>query len=343
MSIPLDRLYHFINQTACEIYGESVLIYRFWPHGSKNIIDLNGLYEYPWVKNRCSPSLWCNDQEPLDHEYYSKHLRMDSNKFKDILKSLNIDPKITNLNHTTSIFGKSLLLHSEKRSLNIKKYMSDSSLIPVYYWSHAVIAKDWFRYAQHEDFKKNVRKPFLIYNRSWTGTREYRLQFSALLIEHKLADQCLTFCNPIENGQHYRDHTFVNPAWRPQHVLERYFQPTTADSSASADFCTEDYRTTAIEIVLETLFDDDRLHLTEKSLRPIACGQPFILVATHGSLQYLRDYGFKTFDTVWDESYDLIQDPYQRMRAIVEVMRDVSKWSDKNQNKNFSPGIFFTH
>jgi hypothetical protein len=199
-----------------------------------------------------------------------------------------------------------------------------------------VIAKDWFRYAQHEDFKKNVRKPFLIYNRSWTGTREYRLRFSDLLIKHELVDQCLTFCNPIENGQHYRDHTFVNPTWWPQHVLEHYFQPTTADSSASADFCAEDYRATAIEIVLETLFDDDRLHLTEKSLRPIACGQPFILVATHGSLQYLRDYGFKTFDTVWDESYDLIQDPYQRMKAIVEVMRDVSKWSDENQNKNFA-------
>jgi hypothetical protein len=336
MSIPLDRLYHFIDQTAREIYGEPVLIYRFWPNGSKNITDLNGLYKYTWIEYTCRPSLWCNDQEPLDHDHYSNHVSMSPNKFQDIQRSLNTAPIITNLNHSRTIFRKSLLLHSEKRSNNVEKYIADDELIPVYYWSHAVIARDWFRYAGYENFKKNVLKSFLIYNRAWTGTREYRLRFSDLLIEHGLADQCLTFCNPVENGQHYRDHTFVNPAWRPQHVLEHYFQPTTVNSSASADFCTEDYSTTEIEIVLETLFDDDRLHLTEKSLRPIACGQPFILAATHGSLQYLRDYGFKTFDTVWDESYDMIQDPYQRMLAIIEVMRDVSKWSHKNRNKNFA-------
>jgi hypothetical protein len=335
MSIPLNRLYHFVDQTACEIFGEPVLIYRFWPNGSKNINDLLPLYDYGWATCRCGPALWCNDQEPLDYDYYSKHLFVSPIETKLIMRSLNINSIITNLNYSRTIFRKGLLLHSEKRSNNVEKYIADNNLIPVYYWCHAVIAKDWFRYAEYENFKKNVRKPFLIYNRSWTGTREYRLRFSDLLIEHGLADQCLTFCNPIENDQHYRDHTFVNPAWRPQHALEHYFQPTTADSSASADFCTDDYRTTAIEVVLETLFDDERLHLTEKSLRPIACGQPFILTATHGSLQYLRDYGFKTFDTIWDESYDMIQDPYQRMLAIVEVMRDISRWSEKKRNKNF--------
>jgi hypothetical protein len=138
----------------------------------------------------------------------------------------------------------------------------------------------------------------------------------------------------MEDGQHYRDYDFINLNWRPTHVLENYFQPSTADASDSADFETNDYQSTNIEVVLETLFDDNRLHLTEKSLRPIACGQPFILAATHGSLQYLRDYGFQTFDTVWDESYDRIQDPYQRMRAIIDVMRDIASWSDAQRVAN---------
>ena len=335
MSIPLDRLYHFIDQTACEIHGEPVLIYRFWPNGAKNINNLLPLYEHDWATARCTPTVWCNDQEPLDYDYYSKHLWSIPIETQLILRSLNINSTITNLNYNQTIFTKGLLLNSEKRSLHIKKYIADGSLIPVYYWSHAVIARDWFRYAEFENFKKNVRKSFLIYNRAWTGTREYRLGFSNLLVQYGLADQCLTFCNPIDNGQHYRDHTFLNPAWRPQHVLEHYFQPSIVDSSSSADFCPDDYRTTEIEVVLETLFDDTRLHLTEKSLRPIACGQPFILAATHGSLKYLRDYGFKTFDTVWDESYDMIQDPYQRMLAIIEVMRDISTWSEEKRNKNF--------
>jgi hypothetical protein len=107
-----------------------------------------------------------------------------------------------------------------------------------------------------------------------------------------------------------------------------------ANSCSSADFSTEDYRSTEIEVVLETLFDDDRLHLTEKILRPIACRQPFLLAATHGSLKYLRSYGFRTFDAVWDESYDLIEDPYNRMQAIINVMLDICSWSEDQRRVN---------
>ena len=40
MNVPLDRLYHYINNIAQEIYGDRVIIYRFFPHGSKNINNL---------------------------------------------------------------------------------------------------------------------------------------------------------------------------------------------------------------------------------------------------------------------------------------------------------------
>jgi hypothetical protein len=45
MSIPLDRLYHYILNVAQEIYNDRIIIYRFYPHGSKNINDLNNLHE----------------------------------------------------------------------------------------------------------------------------------------------------------------------------------------------------------------------------------------------------------------------------------------------------------
>jgi len=84
------------------------------------------------------------------------------------------------------------------------------------------------------------------------------------------------------------------------------------------------------------LFDDSRLHLTEKILRPIACGQPFILAATQGSLAYLRDYGFKTFDGLIDETYDTIQDPLDRLKAIVAEMHRIAKLPDKEKTKLYS-------
>jgi hypothetical protein len=55
--------------------------------------------------------------------------------------------------------------------------------------------------------------------------------------------------------------------------------------------------------------------------------QPFILAATQGSLQYLREYGFKTFDSVWNEDYDNIPDPAQRLLAIVELMSEIKNWT----------------
>jgi hypothetical protein len=334
MNIPLDRLYHYIENIAKEIYNDSVLIYRFWPHGSKNIQDLSTLYIVDWCKGAISPGIWCNDQEPLDHAFYKTQIRKaKESTFNNILRSYNLYTTPKNLNYHKTMFEKGLLLHSEKRSHNLKKYQLDNELISVYYWSHAVIARDWFRYAEHESFQKNVKKTFLIYNRAWSGTREYRLRFSDLLVERKLVDQCQTSCNPVdpELNLHYANYKFNNPQWQPTHVLENFLQPTTADSSSSADFDTNDYNSTDIEVILETLFDDDRLHLTEKSLRPIACGQPFIMAATQGSLEYLRGYGFQTFDTVWDESYDQITNPEERLIAVVDLMQQIAKWDPKTK------------
>jgi hypothetical protein len=329
MSIPLDRLYHFIEKIAIKNYGAPVIIYRFWPNGSKNIEDLNALTTYynSWYECIVRPGVWFHDQEPLDYDFFQTQTRHFDSSWHKLLQSLAMPALRQNLMYFRNMFSKNLLVHSEQRSKNLEKYEAES--FPVYYWSHALIARDWFRYAEHEDFTKDVNKEFLIYNRAWSGTREYRLRFSDLLVEHELTDHCLTFCSPTEHGKHYETHMFQNPVWRPTCVLENYFPPSQANACASADFNTVDYRSTAIEVVLETLFDDDRLHLTEKSLRPIACRQPFILMATHGSLQYLRDYGFQTFDSVWDETYDNIEDPYQRMQAIIKLMLEVTTWSDE--------------
>jgi hypothetical protein len=109
--------------------------------------------------------------------------------------------------------------------------------------------------------------------------------------------------------------------------LETQFDPCTVDATASADYHAPDYAHTGIEIVLETLFDDTRWHLTEKSLRPIACGRPFMLAGTPGSLEYLRSYGFETFGNLIDESYDCITDPVSRLQCIVKEMKRISNLS----------------
>lgn len=332
MTIPLDRLYYFIKNLASKANTDHVIIYRFYPHGSKNAKDLTTLTEQDknWELSARCPIIYCNDQEPLNYDYYNANpcVREYIPNYWTLLKQYNLVIESKNLDYVLhSVFDKSLLLHSELRSLEVEKYQSDK-FIPVYYWSHAMIARDWFRYAQHENFVKHTKKIFLIYNRAWGGTREYRLKIADGLIEQNLIECCHTYCSDVDpdSGEHYSQHRFKNPQWKPKNKLENYFDSSDATGQASADFCIDDYNHTEIEVVLETLFDDSRLHLTEKSLRPIACVQPFILCATHGSLQYLRNYGFKTFSDVWDESYDETADNESRIQAILQLMKQISDW-----------------
>ena len=322
MSIPLDRLYHYIESIAREIREDNVVIYRFYPHGSKNIEDLLRLRDCAWTSLVTSPDIYCNDQEPLNFDYYEQNRRTLPS---DIIR------EDVNLRVPMNYYDHCILLHSEQRSGDVVKY-SSNNFVPSYYWSHAVIARDWFRYAEHVQQNKTVQKTFLVYNRAWSGTREYRLGFADRLIMQGLVDHVQMRVSPVDStlDKHYDLHQFEHEHWRPRNVIEKHFPLCEAKSHYSADFDIEDYESTNIEVVLETLFDDLRLHLTEKTLRPIALGQPFILAGTYGSLKYLRDYGFKTFSDCWDESYDMMSDSVERMNKIIEIMSDiVSMHADK--------------
>ena len=334
MSIPLDRLYHYINTIATQINND-MLIYHFWPHGSKKIENLISLTAYENFDIYSKLQIICHDQEPLHYElydnvdWYDHPIANIRRKYKNYVHK-NI------WNRYVNIYDYNILLHSEVRSKNLEQYQK--KVITAYYWSHAIIALDWFRYAKHITQQKQVKKTFLIYNRAWSGTREYRLKFLDLLLQLGLENRCQTTVSPVEPelGIHYKMHTFENPTWRPANVLENFFPTNETHSHYSADFDIKDYESTDIEIVLETLFDDSRLHLTEKSLRPIACAQPFILAGTHGSLDYLRSYGFKTFGHIWDERYDLVEDPEERLICIANLMKQIANWDSQTRERKIA-------
>ena len=301
MSIPLDRLYHFLENFS----DSPIVIYYFFPHGTKNWENLILLREYSSNVNSLTYKLVCHDQEPLDFKI-----------FKD-----------NSMQQRFMIVDNRILCHSEQRSKQLDMFRQHN-IIDIYYWSHAIIAQDWFRYAKHDSVllqKREDRYDFLIYNRAWQGTREYRLRFAEMLLENNIKEYCNIRFAPVDDTVHYLDHIYNNQKWTIHTDLESYYDLNTVDSTASADYTSLDYITSNIEIVLETLFDDDRLHLTEKTLRPIACQQPFMLMSTHGSLEYLRRYGFETFGDLLDESYDTIIDPVARMTAVVAEMKRITQ------------------
>ena len=344
MSVPLDRLYHYLGDCV----NHDLVIYRWAPHGSRKLEDLGPLYTHTAVQNITNPTIICHDQEPLSWEFYTREsiknqirkncLFSNSGPRKegynlDWMTDVRVleymaDQHLRSLTTCINQFDLTLLLHSELNSNQVAKF-SLNGFVPVYFWSHAIIAQDWFRYARHDPkliFNLNeIQKDFLVYNRAWSGTREYRLHFAQQLATHNLVAHTQIAFAAMDNDMHYVDHVFANKKFQIHlHNLEQLYPFNTADSGSSADYCGSDYAACGIEIVLETLFDDSRWHLTEKTLRPIACGKPFILAATPGSLQYLRDYGFETFAGLINESYDTITDSKIRLDAIVTEMKRIA-------------------
>ena len=59
--------------------------------------------------------------------------------------------------------------------------------------------------------------------------------------------------------------------------------------------------------------------------KPITNFQPFIYLDDVGALKKLQEYGFKTFDTWWDESYDDEPDGWKRLKMITELVLKISK------------------
>lgn len=64
--------------------------------------------------------------------------------------------------------------------------------------------------------------------------------------------------------------------------------------------------------------------ISEKIVRPIKVGSPFLLFAAPYTLDLLKQLGYKTFDLWWDESYDTIHCPLKRMDAIIQILQDLS-------------------
>jgi hypothetical protein len=346
MTVPLDRLYNFLN----DVVDQDIVIYRWHPYGSKLLQDLKLLKDQTWFDMTTKPVVICHDQEPL---------MFDQHTYSDIINVLSLSIQSSKLSQAIldyasnfineqnylsyqfaaqtglNIFNRHyILLHSEKNSLETEKYSKHRAHL-VYFWSHAIIARDWYRYAKVDLFlnsKKMPNKDFLVYNRAWTGCREYRLKFAELVAETQLSTCCLMNFSAFDSDKYYKDHQFKNSKFKLNGCnLEDYFISSVVNSNSSADYVSTDYNQCLIEVVLETMFDDQRVQLTEKSLRPIACKMPFILVAGQGSLQYLRDYGFKTFDSLWDESYDTIPDSLERLKAVVKLMKTISQLSESEK------------
>ena len=82
------------------------------------------------------------------------------------------------------------------------------------------------------------------------------------------------------------------------------------------------YARTAFSMVAETCVNGKRF-ISEKIFKPLSFQHPFIVYGTVGTLKFLHESGFETFNHVIDESYDTINNTLLRLQAIEQVLNDL--------------------
>ena len=79
-----------------------------------------------------------------------------------------------------------------------------------------------------------------------------------------------------------------------------------------------------IHLIPESAYDSSNaVFITEKTMRAIYHGKPFIMLGRQGDLKYLRDMGLKTFHPHIDESYDDEENPHKRLHMVLQEVERI--------------------
>ena len=277
------------------------------------------------------------DQEPI-------HLNIHRETF-DRAFSYNLDithgeSVVYDMLNKPRIRQAGVLVTSESNSENVDKICKRYGWKALYYFFHGWAALDWYR-GYDKTFliqpwtERTITKTFIAPNRIVAGERQHRLEMLYHIFKHNLVNNhisCPAMC-PAENIS-------IQDAIKPLKTKYPDIESVFAAQSLPINFEGEtdhpmhscwlslfsEGSESLLYLVTETVATGRRHHLTEKTFKPIALGMPFVIVGTRGSLEYLRSYGFRTFEGIWDESYDQAEDDV-RIERIASLLRSLDELS----------------
>lgn len=106
----------------------------------------------------------------------------------------------------------------------------------------------------------------------------------------------------------------------PEYNVKRWlFNDTWGDAIVNP----QAYIDTYFSVVTETVCEYPYSFRTEKIWKPIVMGHPWVCCANRGFYRDLRNFGFRTFDHLIDEKFDLIDNNEQRCDALLDVMAEI--------------------
>lgn len=233
-----------------------------------------------------------------------------------------------------------LLANSEHSKLK-KKLCKNEYYIDWYYFYHGFASLFWFSdYKYMNKVENQFTKVFISLNRLHTNLRSYRLHLVNEFIKQEVLNFGYVSLPLYETFYGSWKDEINNPnTLLPKNKLSEIeynlskLPPLVVDTPNPQGFLSAECggeplylnQSALWHIVSETIFYDEKLHLTEKIFKPIASRRPFILAGAVNNLEYLRSYGFKTFDRWIDESYDKEPDNHKRICMIVAELAKLCK------------------
>jgi hypothetical protein len=269
--------------------------------------------------------------------------------------------KLNNLEKDDFIFVSSNLKSNEEKEKYIKNGLIEDNhtIIEFNYFFHRL----WFfPHKFHENYSKEIydntldqhlklfkemtkEKHFLCFNRKAHDHRIYI--FAELMSNPKLIGKSHVtlgsrhLFGPLNFSEGIR--RVVNPNYK--HGYERlcdfidnydssvdFKYDVGLDDEQSININVNAHSRAFCNIVTETQIVEETMFFSEKIIKPIFAVQPFIIIGCRGSLKKLKEFGFKTFDRWWDESYDDAM-YIDRFEKIVETLEFIASW-DEEKIKN---------
>ena len=245
-----NQLYDYLRY-YCYSNKKNIETLHFKNLGSKNLRDLVhattpyipkdlqthlNFSELTHNKRELGGTMVMFDQEPLDIDAYcdvtKESLKQDNASAN---KHIALPTDDFFLYRSKGIYNP-IIAVSEINSNDVAR-VTNNSHIPFYFWSNAFLSRYWYNmYEMLSSTKNNSKNRFGCYIRDVTGTRKYRKNILQMIKNTDIDVYC-----PILNNS-----TIELPS----------------DLSATIDW--EDQSKFDIQIVPETIFNTEKVHLTEK-------------------------------------------------------------------------------
>ena len=287
--------------------------------------------------------VWMHDQEPCWTEQYKPLFEEVKIRNGDIGGHWN-DDKTKWIEIFPNPAGHVIV---SERGEYVERLCATYGWKPHYYFYHGWACQDWFRGYDKTFLIPRARdraptRTFISPNRIVGGKRDHRVLFLYNVFKQNLQHNHISaprICSEenvdisvIANKYctTYPDILQVfNDAELPKLFAGEETQQMTSCWLTNFDEAAD----SLVYVPTETVYFGRRQHITEKTFKAIALEMPFVLVAPAGSLAYMREYGFQTFDGIFDESYDLETDDFKRVEKVTQLLKDLDNLGEHERLK----------